>query len=574
MKRHLSSLAIATIVLSSSVFTPIALNEVHAAGIQQTVSVEKIYFNGLPKAVPYYIINKHKLYSAQDLSKLLSATYTYNAKTKAYTFSRINGKQKQTLVLKAYSTYSYVNGKKVKLTTSPKNKGSKLYVDINPFIKSLGGNILVDGNLLISTNGVFTFSSLKLTVDGQLKSIRSLSMGGKQLISADDLAKTYSAYVKIDKNKQVTIVKSGKVSKVGGYPIKVKGLLYADLNELIKALGGEVVSLPSGKFIATTGLISGDSYNPQWIDNSTLMIQNDSASGEGTYVVNVASKKAALKINGSDVVVSPNGKQAIYSDESGTVYLVDILKKKVTALNNSDDSSKLDLIWSKDGGKVYFITGSKNEKISSINISNGLISDIFSDTLTSKSDLQLSPDGKKILYTVGKEGTTTYTDPDKTDVSNIDLTDTESQLYLLDLTAATPSPVKLTNSSENKAFSYFLNTGNIIYTSYFSDENTLPILNMIDSHNTIKSLVTNKDIVSVMVSRQGKVYFISNEDGLSVIYSVDTANRKLTKVAQTKLTIYSLTTSPDGKSIIATAHMENADQVFVLKNGQFEMITK
>ncbi|MED3561616.1 stalk domain-containing protein [Bacillus xiapuensis] len=576
MKKQLSSIVIASAVLAGSTFTPIALNSVQAASIQQkqTVFKEKVIVNGQFKEVQYTVKNKVKLYSSQDLSKLMAASFSFSSKTKTYTITKTQGKQKFTQKLQAGPTNAVVNGKKVKLAAAPKLIGKTLFVDMKPFIKALGGDSLVDKSLLISTNGTLKFGSAKLNIDGQSKAIKTFTMGGKQLFSAADIAKLFSASVKESKNK-LYVSRSGKVVQIGGNPIKVKGKVYADLNQLVKALGGDILTNQNGKFIST-GLISGDTSNPQWIDNSTLLVTNENSDSDvASYIVNIHSKKSSNKINSSEVTVSPNGKQAIYSDESGFVYLVDLQTNKVTTLNNTDDAPKLGFVWSKDGGTVYCISGDKSNNIDAIKISDGSITSVYSDSLNAKSDLKISQDGKKLIYTVGKEGTTVYTDDDKTDVSDIDLTGTESQLYVVNLSNAEVQATALTSTPDNKLFSTFMKNGNIIYTSYTTDDDTLPVLNMINSQNIITPLVTNKDILSTVVTVQGKVLFIAEEDnGYRSIYEVNPNTRKLTRIVQTKLNISALSVSPDGKSIAVSVSGDHGDRTMILKNGQFEILTK
>ena len=298
MKRQLSSLVVATAVLAGSLVTPIALNEVKAATVQQnqSVSKEKMLVNGQSKDVQFKLINKKKLYSSVDLAKLMSTSVVHKQNTYTYTFTKISGKKKLTLTLKAKSTTAVINGKKVKLANSPSMVGRTLFVDAKSFINSLGGNVVVDTNLIVSTNSAITFGTAKLNVDGQHKSIKTLTMAGKQWFSAGDFAKLSGASIKTDKSNQYYMIKNRKTVKIGLNPFKVKGLVYADLNELVKAIGGDLLNQQNGKFVSIAGLISGDSYNPQWINNSTLLVGNDNDTDSSTYVINLNSKKQSLKL--------------------------------------------------------------------------------------------------------------------------------------------------------------------------------------------------------------------------------------------------------------------------------------
>ena len=322
MKRQISSLLIASTVLTGSAFTPVALNEVSAKTIQQQQKVEKatIIVDGKAKAISSTNWNKHKLYSAEQLSKLLSATIKYNEKTKSYVVAKKVNNKTVKAEYKVNVGNVVINGKKTKVSVAPKLVEKKLFVEAESFIKALGGDFL-------------------------------------------------------------------------------------------------------GGFLSTAGLVSGDTFDPQWVNNSTILVGNENEEDSRTFLLNTTTKKA-VTVNGTDLVVSPNGKQAIYADEDGIAILVDLVSKKAKKLNEEENDSKSDFVWSKDGKKAYFIQGDKLQKVGSINIADGAVTTIPSDSLNHKSDLRLSVDGNKLLYTVAKEGVTKNTE-DGSDVENIDMTGTE-----------------------------------------------------------------------------------------------------------------------------------------------------
>lgn len=472
MKRQISSLLIASTVLTGSAFTPVALNEVSAKTIQQQQKVEKatIIVDGKAKAISFTNWNKHKLYSAEQLSKLLSATIKYNEKTKSYVVAKKVNNKTVKAEYKVNVGNVVINGKKTKVSVAPKLVEKKLFVEAESFIKALGGDFL-------------------------------------------------------------------------------------------------------GGFLSTAGLVSGDTFDPQWVNNSTILVGNENEEDSRTFLLNTTTKKA-VTVNGTDLVVSPNGKQAIYADEDGIAILVDLVSKKAKKLNEEENDSKSDFVWSKDGKKAYFIQGDKLQKVGSINIADGVVTTIPSDSLNYKSDLRLSVDGNKLLYTVAKEGVTKNTE-DGSDVESIDMTGTEPQIYVINLTDATPAGVAVTTTTDNKIFPGFLSNGNIVYLSAEVDNDNLPELKMIDGNNTITTLISNKDIVSSLVTPTGEVMIlVAESNGYSVIYKVNPATKKITKIAYTKLKLNSFSISNDGKSIAATTSGVNGDTVVVLKNGSFELLTK
>lgn len=428
-----------------------------------------------------------------------------------------------------------------------------------------------------------------ILVDGKSKAISITKLNKLNLYSASQLSKFISANYKFNsktktyelskkvnntqlkvtyKANSTTAVINGKKTKVKT-PKLVGNKLYIDAVSLVKALGGDF----DGNFLSPKGLVSGDTFEPQWVNSSTILVSNEDVQSSKTLLLNTTTKKITHTVNGTGLVVSPNGKQAIYSNENGFVYLVDLISKKTKPLNIEDDSIKSEFVWSHDGKKVYFLQGDKGEKIASINVEDGVITTIFSDSLNYKADLQLSVDGQKLLYTVGKEGSTSFTEGDNPEVDKIDTTDTEPQIYVLNLNEATPAAIKVTSTTDNKVFPGFVTNGNIVYLSAESDDDNLPELKMIDQNNKINTLNATKNIISSLVTPKGEVMILVAESNkTSVIYKVNISTKKLTKVVSTKLKLTSFSVS--GDKIAATVSEAKGDKVAVLKKGSFELLTK
>ncbi|MDE3838048.1 hypothetical protein C0966_01435 [Bacillus methanolicus] len=592
MKKTPTGLVIALAVLAGSAYAPISKNHVDAASVQQSLAVqkEKVLVNGQFKDVNYINWNKKKLYSSADLAKMMAAKLTTNQKNKTAVIEKMIGKKKVKISLKADTNTAASNGKTVKLGASTKLVGRTLYVDAKPIIQLLGGDSIADKNLLISTNGSFKFETAALNVEGKQQKVPVLKVNGKSLYSVQHISKLFSASTSITKDQRVLITKkgktlqlklsqntailNGKTVKLRSLPIIAKNQAYADIYDLVAALGGDVIPVQNSLFVSTTGLISGETFNPVWIDKSTLLVTNETESGAISYLVDVNSKKAIAKINGTELSVSPDGKQAIYSDETGVVYIVDLVTHKVKTINDQDDSTKFEFVWAPDGEKVYFIQGDKSDKISSLNVKDGTITEVYKDGLAYKSDLHLSFDGNKLLYAVGKEGKTEYTE-DNSDVKDIDVKDTEVQLYELDLQKKEIKPEQLTATVDNKVFPAYLKNGNVVYVSYDVEGNKTSELTMIDTARKTTSLLSDKEIIASTVTAQGKiVLLVAETDGNYVVYEMDPDSKKLTKLAQTKIELHSISVSKDGKSIAVTALSQEGEKVFIIKNGFFEAVTK
>ena len=450
MKRQISSLMIASTVLVGSGFAPVALNEASAKTVQQQQKVDKatLFVDGKAQTLSVTNWNKQKLYSAEQLSKFMSASFKYNSKTKSYDVEKKVNNKAVKIEYKINDTNAVINGKKTKLASAPQLVGKTVFVDAQTLVKTLGGDLL-------------------------------------------------------------------------------------------------------GDFLAPVGLVSGDNFNPQWVNGSTILVSNEDGENSRTLLFNTNNRKVVATIAGSDLAVSPNGKQAIYTDENGFTYLVDLASNKKTTLNGEDDSVKSEFVWSHDGKTVYFLQGDKSEKVGSITIADGKVTTIASDSLNYKSDLHLSADGKKLLYTVAKEGVTTNNEATG-EVDNIDITGTEPQIYVVNLTDAKPAGVAVTTTTDNKLFPAFLGNGNIVYVSAEEDDAKLPQLKMIDKNGQVTTLISNKNITSAYVTSKGVPFISVAEKNGYAIYKVFPTTKTLTKSVDSKVKLNSFTISNDGKSIAAT----------------------
>ena len=155
MKRKISSLVIASAILTGTAFTPIALNEVSAASVQQqkvNVKKETVVVNGGEKTVLSTEVNKMKLYSIKELANLMSANVVYNKKTKKYEATKKIGNQVKKVEYAVNSTNVIINGKKLVISVAPRIIDNKLYVDAESLVTALGGDIVVTSKWLLYFN--------------------------------------------------------------------------------------------------------------------------------------------------------------------------------------------------------------------------------------------------------------------------------------------------------------------------------------------------------------------------------------------------------------------------------------
>ncbi|MCZ0756365.1 stalk domain-containing protein [Anoxybacillus sp. J5B_2022] len=585
IKKMVAGVLVASALINSPPVLWTAANaKVYAASqvTKSTTSNYPINVNGLMTTIHTIQTNGRILVSAKELAQHFSATYTYNKKQKKHYISRKSPKLE--MILMQNSETIIVNGKKKTLSIPSKLVKNELYVDATRMSELLGGQLLIDQQVMIlSTKGQAETNKSLLTFDGTQKSIRTLSFDKTTLYSIHDLASAFGASVSFNKkNKMITIYEknkqillnpfsntlnvNGKKSKMPSTPVVIKDVPYADLTSIVNALGGDI----EGRFIATAGFLKGSNTTPQWVSPSLILVKNEDNSV--LKLINIHSRKVVATIPQSDAVVSPDGKYAAYVDDNGLLYTIDLMNGKTKQISDDDDV-KVDLIWSKDSKRLYFIQGSNNDVISVVSVDSGVITKLVDDKVKYKSDLLLSPDGTTILYTAAKEAKTTYTDNQNTDVDSIDTAGTDPQLFIVDLTSNNKQPVQLTNSADNKVDSNFVSNNQVIYLSATNDKTSFPSLKMLKGGQE-ETLLANKNIIDITVS-DGTIYVVIEEaNGTYTIHSLNPETKKLTQLASTKEMITSLSVSPYNKQIAVTMLSQTGEKVAILENGQFVDITK
>lgn len=588
MKREITSLVIASAVVAGSAFSPVAI-KASAASVQQkqTVVQETVFVNGKAMNVHAVMMKGHKLHSVDDLAKVMSATKMYDKKSKSWIIAKGSGKSKKWITIKNGGMI-FINNKKSKAVASL--AGKSYFMDASTFVTVFGGGVMADKNILISQKGAITAKSFQVNVEGKLQTMKSLRVNGKYLYSVMDAAKAIGGTSSV-KGMNVTLKKdtttvtmaagsnvvmvNGKAMTLKEYPVMAKGVVYADLNTVVNALGGEMVKEDSGYVIMKVKLMGGDTFDPEVLNDTTVLVSNVDGDTEATYLVNSTTKKVIKKFDGTEFSVSPDKKQAIYSDEAGFAHLVDLEKGTEKQLSTDEDTIKTEYTWSADGQKVYALQNDKTDTIVEVNLTTGAVTAVSADKAPYKSDLHISADGKKLMYLVSKEAATT-TVPDGnggTDVDNIDTKGTEPQVNVIDLTSADKKPMALTATTDNKVFPGFMNDGTIVYVSAKADDDTaLPVLNMIGSDNKETALLSGKDILFVQVTDEGKLLVLTAETKGSVIWSIDPASKKATQLVSTPFELTSFNWTKAGLAV--TAPGMDGEKVLVYKNNGFTALTK
>lgn len=433
-------------------------------------------------------------------------------------------------------------------------------------------------------------------LDGKAFEVRSTVLNGNTVFSLRDLsaklggtinwdAKKNSASISVN-GKSITFIENSNVALVDGRELQlgspskiVNKILFIDAKTFMEALGGEFELLDDkGKAVLSTVKVLDEVESIAWVDALNVVVGRAGDEGQEYYLINTKTK-AYKKIIGADqavaeVAVSEDGKKLAYVAGEGTLYIYDLATgtaKDVYHGEDKADNLPSELQWSKDGSAVYFVQGQKANAFAKLTIADGKVSTVMTDKAGQISDVVVTNEGKKVIYTLTKTGKVTADSVaedsalEKLEEAKleIDSTGTEPQLYSFDTTAKDAKPVALTTDKENKVFVNALKDGRIVYLSV-DEVRELPVLKLIDAEGKATDLVKDKMILQNLVTADNRIIILA-VDGL---YEVD-VNTKATKKIDT-VEAAQVFISKDGKQYIYKVD----GQLFIKADGSLQKIAK
>lgn len=422
-------------------------------------------------------------------------------------------------------------------------------------------------------------------VNANQVSIRTIMDGGVMLASVRDMTNAIGATLHINRDHTVVVKLEGKTLELkassktivlngvsSSLKHQAKEVAYSTFIEpaaFIQALGGTY----DNSMISTVQLLAGAEH-AVWVNSSQLLVSNSAGEGREDYLVHAATGKYELLLTStgaSDLVLSPDGKSAAYSDANGAVFTIDLSTKKSTQVS-TDSSIKNELQWSKDGSSLFFLQGDKSSVIAKLFLADGKVSKLLEDKVDYKANLEVSADGMKAAYYVFKQPKVTADsskDVELDDVA-IDATGTEPQIFFYNTAAADNKPVQLTKDTADKVFLHFAADGSkVSYVSVSADDASIGQLVSVDNAGKASTpLFADKDVYQ-LVQGGSKLYLLT-ADGSSTnaIYEIDNATGTSKLVHTVSDSVSELLVS--GNSDIA-ALIDG--QLAVLSNGKWKNIT-
>ncbi|BFH61056.1 stalk domain-containing protein [Paenibacillus azoreducens] len=426
----------------------------------------------------------------------------------------------------------------------------------------------------------------QILINGQSTAVSMIQAGSDKLIAAAELAKNFGTAVTSSKgvitlsggknSHSIQIQPGSKAFKVDGEersfttaPVMQDGRLYVELKAAVGALGGEILNDGQSVQILTKERIAGSFDSVIVDDKGQVIAVKDDA--EQTQLLRLhadySSSLLSSDNNVPNMVISPSGDTAAYTDETGQLYLIGLFGGQPYKLG-SDTSVKMDLVWSADGKKIYFVQGDKQEKISYISIDTGKITELVADKVENKSEVRISADEKKIAYIVNVTGVA-QSDKDSTEESlKIDYSGAGEQIYTLDLGVKDAKPAALTTSGDNKLYPAFLSDGSVAYLSADSNDNAKGAIKAVGADGKIRDVIADVDVTLSAAVNGNVVATGIAADGSNKVYSV-VAGAK-TELYSTKSDITDLAISADGSYVAIVAD----GKIILIQNGKAIEITK
>ncbi|MGF6352278.1 Tol biopolymer transport system component [Paenibacillus sp. 4624] len=422
------------------------------------------------------------------------------------------------------------------------------------------------------------------TINGNSVMVRSIVKNGETLVAVRDVIQAIGAQAEVAngatviqwnghtvslQNKSKQLVVDGTKVNLNQPVTIIGGVSYVALRPLVSGVGG-TVGLKNGQLeVSTIALIEG-TENPRFAGANELIVSKNDDEGRSDYLVNTATGKYELLLTtegGSDLVVSPSGNQAAYTNAEGAVYVID-LTTKASKLITKDTSIKPELVWSADESSIYFLQGDKGSVIANLNLADGSIKKLVEDKVDYKENLNVSLSGKRFIYTVTTLGKVTA-DSTNVDEDNVDIdfSANQQQLFSYNNGSDKPVAVKLTTSTDDKVFIYSADGQKAYYVSVPSEDGNAALMSVDASQKPVT--VYNEHDVEQAVLSGGNLYLLAAQDDKnSMILSIDTLTGQQSKL---------YTVSSDVSSIVVKgsqlAVVENG-RVLVQADGSWKAVTK
>jgi dipeptidyl aminopeptidase/acylaminoacyl peptidase len=435
---------------------------------------------------------------------------------------------------------------------------------------------------------VVAAKSLSYTINGSAVNLDTLFQNGKTLVSLRGLSTKLGAKLQtVGKNviqatlngHTVELQADSSSIKVDGtaqkltVPVKsIKGTTYVELKAFVEALGGNFTKDKSGLIWIDANLL-GNVDHIQWANATKFIASQENETGRVDFLINAQTgeyEQLLVATDDSDLVVSPSGAKAAYTNAVGEIFVIDLNTKAATKVS-SDNNIMPELVWSSDSSALYFLQGDKGSLIAKIDLATSTITKVLEDKVDYKANLGVSANGNLFTYTVTKPGAIVDGANKATDEEDftINVAGTEPQIYLFDASVKDGKPAQLTTASDDKVFiEASMDGANVYYVSIGADEASKATLVAVSKDKVVKTLFADQDVFSATFS-DGKWYLLTSGTGTNQnIYEVEPS----TGVSKLLYTVGEGVTDLIVKA--GTVVVINNGKTFVNVNGLWKPTTK
>ncbi|NIK25186.1 TolB family protein [Paenibacillus lupini] len=406
--------------------------------------------------------------------------------------------------------------------------------------------------------------STTISINGTAVAIRTIDASGVTLASVRDLAKALEASLNVA-GSTITVQLNHNVVSLND-AVTVNGTAFVEPVSFLSKLG---VGYSQGNI--TTIKLLQDVDQVTWVNASKLIVSKSADTGREDYLVDAATGKNELLLTSSDtseLIVSPDGSKAAYSEEDGTVNIIDLSTKQSTKVS-TDTSIKNEMQFSADGSSIFFFQGDKNTVICKLSLADGSVTKILEDKVDYKANLSVSADGTKVAYFQIKQPVVKNdaTDVSKDDVT-IDPTGTETQAYFYDSAKADNKPVQLTTDKNDKAFLELAADGSKAYFVSINDDTVGSVASVNTASVEAASVYSAEDVYQLNQAG-GKLVLLTAKGDANSISALDPVTGTASKLYSVSDGVSELIVSGNGD----IAAISNG-QVAVPVNGKFTTITR
>lgn len=337
-----------------------------------------------------------------------------------------------------------------------------------------------------------------------------------------------------------------------------------------------LLTLSSLNFAATSQIDKGVSLGnvvnqPNWLSNEELLVKSETENGFEYYRLGLNGEEKLIlssSANATEVAESSDGTQLAYVNDNGELFILNINSQGLKKLS-VDNEPKMELQFSADGSKLYFLMGEKIDQIVMMDLSTGKQTILLADKVSYKSDLQISSDGSTAMYVVTKAGTVN----DKDESYTVDVKGTEPQLSILDLATAGAKPMQVTTSLDNKVYPRFTANKEIVYISGDELHENMSLMHLNADGKGSRYFVNHLDVSQAIVLEDGTLVVVGESSNYKKSVFKVAANGSTERVvtlpegtAEVQMT--------DLEHIAVTVATEAGEKVSALVDGKFVNLTR